>query len=234
MTSPGVVFNNPAPGLNLGGYSATVVSVDDPEGLSRVQVKISVFDGVADHDAAVWARVATAFAGAERGAFFIPDVDDEVLVVFVNGDARLPVVVGSLWNGSAKPPEQLGGSGDSVDRWTITGKAGTKIAIIEESANETRIELKTPGGVTATLKDTDGGAIELEAAGSTITVDTGGVSVKSPGTVSVEASEVTVTSARPMNVKAPMAEFSGVVKCLALDTTTVSGKTYTPGAGNIW
>ena len=48
----------------------------------------------------------------------IPDIDDEVLVSFVNGDPRQPIVIGGLWSGSADVPESLGGGGDSVDRWT--------------------------------------------------------------------------------------------------------------------
>src|SRR5262245_38638526 len=97
-------------------YIAEVVSVQDPENLSRVQVRLPNFDGVADQDAPVWARVAVPFAGDRRGAFMIPDVGDEVLVSFINRDPRFPVVIGGLWNGNAGPPETLGGSGDRVDR----------------------------------------------------------------------------------------------------------------------
>src|SRR4029434_8606413 len=112
-------------------YVAEVVAVQDPDNLSRVQVRLPNFDGVEGQDAAVWARVAVPFAGKNRGAFMWPDVGDEVLGRFMKRDPRMPVVVGGLWNGNAGPPETLGGSGDRIDRWTIVGKAGTRIAIVE-------------------------------------------------------------------------------------------------------
>jgi len=44
-------------------------------------------------------------AGKDRGIFFLPEVDDEVLVAFENGDINQPYVIGSLWNGVDVPPE---------------------------------------------------------------------------------------------------------------------------------
>ena len=217
----------------LASYLAEVVSVQDPEQLSRVQVRLLNFDGVNDQDARIWARVAVPFAGDNRGAFLLPDVGDEVLVSFVNGDSRLPIVVGGLWNGNASPPETLGGSGDRIDRWTLVGKAGTRIAIVEERDGEATISFTTPGEVSGTLTQAQGGKIEFKAAGTTITIDTSGVKVQTPGTAEVQASQVKV-SAGMVTVDAGMSKFSGVVKCDVLQATTVISSTYTPGAGNIW
>jgi uncharacterized protein involved in type VI secretion and phage assembly len=214
-------------------YIAEVVSVQDPENLSRVQVRLPNFDGVADQDAAVWARVAVPFAGSRRGAFMLPDVGDEVLVSFINRDPRFPVVVGGLWNGNAGPPETLGGSGDRIDRWTIVGKAGSRIAIVEESPGQAVISFATPNGVSGELTDKGGGKIEFKGAGTTITVDSSGVSVQTPAKVKVQASQVEVTAGM-VTVDAAMSQFSGIVKCDVLQATTVIASTYTPGAGNIW
>lgn len=228
-TSP---FEIPVEALNS-TFLAEVVSVQDPDSLSRVQVRLFNFDGVDDQDAPIWARVAVPFAGKNRGAFMLPDVGDEVLVSFINHDPRLPVVVGGLWNGDAAPPETLGGAGDRIDRWTIVGKAGTRIAIVEESAGEAKIAFKTPNGVTGELTDSSGGKIEFKAAGTTITVDSGGVSVQTGSKVKVQASQVEVSSGM-VKVDAAMSTFSGMVKCDILQATTVIASTYTPGAGNIW
>lgn len=214
-------------------HFAEVVSVKDPDGLGRVQVRLLAFDGVAGQDAPIWARVAVPFAGNDRGAFLIPDVGDEVLVSFVNADPRLPVVVGGLWNGAAPAPEVLGGDGSRVDRWTLVGKAGTRIAIVEERPGQAAISLTTPGGVKALLTDEGGGKIELEAAGTTITVDSGGVSVQTGAKVQVQASQVDVTAGQ-VSVNAAMSSFSGIVRCDVLQATTVIATTYTPGAGNVW
>ena len=226
------IFEIPA-GVFNASYLAEVVDVNDPLGLARVRVRLLSFDGVGEQDGPVWARVAAPFAGAERGAFMLPDVGDEVVVNFLNGDPRLPVVVGGLWNGAAKPPETLGGAGDRIDRWTIVGKAGTRIAIVEERSGQAQILFETPGGVTGELTDAGGGKIELKAAGTTITVDTNGVSIQTPAKIKAQASQVEI-SAGMVKVDAAMSQFSGVVKCDVLQATTVVATTYTPGAGNIW
>jgi uncharacterized protein involved in type VI secretion and phage assembly len=222
-------FDIATPGVFHATYLGEVTDVQDPESLGRVQIKLLNLEHVNDNSNRIWARVAVPFAGNNRGAFMLPDVGDEVLIQFVNGDARLPIVVGGLWNGSATPPETLGGS--NVDRWTIVGKAGTRIAIVEESSPT--IALTTPGAVSATLTDEGGGKIEIKAAGTTITVDSQGVSVQTPAKVTVQASQVAV-SAGMVKVDAAMSTFSGLVKCDVLQTNTVIASAYTPGAGNIW
>lgn len=230
MPSP---LDTAAPSWLSASTLAEVISVKDPDHLNRVQIRLLSFDGVGDHDGPIWARVAVPFAGGDRGAFLVPDVGDEVLVTFVNGDPRWPVVVGGLWNGNAAGPETLGGSGDRVDRWTIVGKAGTRIAIVEESSGQPTISLTTPAGVSGTLTDTGGGKIEFKGAGTTVTIDTQGVTIQTPSKVSVQASQVQVTAGM-VKVDAAIADFSGVVKCQTLQTTTVISSIYTPGVGNIW
>jgi uncharacterized protein involved in type VI secretion and phage assembly len=210
-------------------HLAEVVSVQDPDRLSRVKIKLLTLDPTGS--AEIWARVAVGFAGDARGAFFIPDVGDEVLVAFLCGDPRFPIVLGGLWNGAASPPETLGG--DRVDRWTITGKAGTRIAIVEAASGQATITLSTPGGVTAELQEAAGGKIELTAAGNTITIDSQGIELQTSGRVSVNASQVQV-SAGTVQVDAGMSSFSGIVRCDVLQATTVVATTYTPGAGNVW
>jgi uncharacterized protein involved in type VI secretion and phage assembly len=210
-------------------HLAQVVSVEDPEGLARVKVKLLTVDG--DGVAEIWARVAVPFAGADRGALFIPDVNDEVLVTFVAGDSRFPVVIGGLWHGSARPPENF--SGNRVDRWTITGKAGTRLAIVEQ-AGEEKIELSTPRGVKGTFTDAGAGSIKFEdTSGNSITLDSQGITLQASAKVKVEASQVEVT-AGIVRVDAGMSTFSGMVRCDVLMTNTVISSTYTPGAGNIW
>jgi uncharacterized protein involved in type VI secretion and phage assembly len=228
-----------APWPMLAGHLATVVSVSDPESLGRVQLRLLSYDGVAEHDAPVWARVAVPFAGADRGAFMIPDVGDEVIVIFVNGDPRFPIVVGSLWNGADRPPEQL--PGDRVDRWTIVGKAGTRIAIVEDGSARETITFETPGGVSGELTDRNGGTIrlqantklELEVAGNTITIDTSSIRIQASSEVSVQAGQVKV-EAGLVTVNAGMSRFSGVVQCDTLIASSVVSSSYTPGAGNVW
>lgn len=221
------------PALHGGSYLARVVSVNDPDSLARVQVRLIGFDGFDQQDAAIWARVAVPFAGNDRGAFFIPDVDNEVLVSFVNGDPRQPIVIGGLWNGRDAVPEQLGGSGDSVDRWTITGKAGTRIAIVEEQSGSETISFTTPGGVSGELTDEGGGKIEFRLGGTTVTYDQQGVTVNTSMNVKVQATMVQI-DASMVTVNAGMSRFNGVVQADTVITNSVISASYTPGAGNIW
>ncbi len=216
-----------------GGHLAEVVSVNDPDQLSRVQVRLLSFDGIGRQDAPIWARVAVPFAGGNRGAFMLPDVGDEVLVTFVNGDARLPVVIGGLWNGSQAAPETLGGGGDSIDRWTIVGKAGTRIAIVEESPGDATISFTTPNGVSGELTDAGGGKIELVMGGTTATIDNQGVTVSTSANVKVQATLVEI-SASMVTVNAGLSKFSGVVQADTVISNSVVSASYTPGAGNIW
>lgn len=210
-----------------------VTAVNDPDGLNRVKLKLLSYDGFDGQDSEQWARVATPFAGNNKGAFMLPDVGDEVLVSFVNGDTRFPVVIGSFWNGSDSAPETLGGSGDSIDRWTIVGKRGTRIAIEEETAGQEKIKLTTPNDMSIELTDQGGGKLECRVAGTTITVDPSGVSIDCPATVSVTATKVEV-SAGMVDVSAGISKFSGVVQCDTLISNAVISSSYTPGAGNIW
>ncbi len=230
-----LVRENSVQMLASAAFLATVASVKDPLSLNRVQVRIYNTDGVNDQDGPVWARVAVPFAGGNRGGFFIPDVGDEVVVVFLAGDPRFPIIVGSLWNGADSAPETLGGSGDSVDRWTITGKAGTRLAIVEDSSGPT-IKFSTPAGLTGTMTDSGGGSIEFTNTSQTsVKIDSSGVTINAPtGTVKITAATEVDVTAPSVSVSAAMSTFSGIVQCQTLIATTVVGTTYTPGAGNVW
>ena len=216
-------------------FLAKVVSVKDPQNRNQVQVRLYNTDAIAGQDGPIWARVAVPFAGGKRGAFFIPDVGDEVVVAFLGGDPRGAVILGSLWNGHDAAPETIGGSGQSVDRWTITGKAGTRIAIVEQPSSSATISFTTPGGLNGTLTDQDGSITFSNTSNTSVRIDSSGVTVNAP-TAQVQvtaASEVTIT-APSVNVNAAMSTFSGMVQCTTLIATTVDSTAYTLGAGNVW
>ncbi|MGZ9006340.1 MAG: phage baseplate assembly protein V, partial [Burkholderiales bacterium] len=71
-------FFERAAGAFSAAQLALVVSLDDPQGLNRVQVRLIAYDGIDGQDMPVWARVVAPFAGNDRGTFFMPDVGDEV------------------------------------------------------------------------------------------------------------------------------------------------------------
>jgi uncharacterized protein involved in type VI secretion and phage assembly len=218
------------PNLYYGGYLAEVVSLDDPENRARVQLRFMNFDGVDGHDGPVWARVAAAFAGDNRGSFLLPDVGDEVLAVFLNGDPRMPIVVAGLWNGSATPPETI--SGGRNRKKVIRSKNGVKLTLDDQDGQEQFI-VETPGAQKITLKDGPGAILIEDSNGNSIKLETTGVTVTTPSKATVNASTVEI-SAGLVTVNAGMSRFSGVVQADTVITNTVISSTYTPGAGNIW
>lgn len=220
----------PLPSLFYGGYLAEVVSLDDPDSAARVQVRLYNFDGVTDHDGPVWARVATPFAGNNRGMFFLPDVGDEVLVTFLNGDPRLPIVVGGLWNGSDTPPESISGGQNRLK--VIRSKNGVKVTLDDQDGQEKFIA-ETPGGQKVTLKDGPGAITIEDSNGNSVKLETAGITITASAKVNVNASQVSV-SAGMVQVDAGLSKFSGVIQCDTLISNTVISSTYTPGAGNIW
>ena len=97
LTPPG----SDASGRILGVVVAIVTNNQDPDGLGRVRLRFPWLDDGAE---SFWARVASPMAGNARGLYFLPEVDDEVLVAFQHGRPEAPVVLGGLWNGKDKPP----------------------------------------------------------------------------------------------------------------------------------
>lgn len=220
------------PGKLYGSYLAEVVSVNDDKRHGRVQVRLLGFDGVGAQNAPIWARVAVPFAGAGRGAFFIPNKGDEVVVQFIHGDPRLPVVIGSVWSGRAQQPEELGGGGEEIDRWTFVGKRGTRVAIVEEASGP-KISLTTPNATESIeIVQQNGGSIEIKTSTSTIRLEAGGVTVTAPK-VKVDAVQVELSAAM-VNVDTPLAKFTGIVQASCFQSPIVAGSLYTPGAGGIW
>jgi len=208
-----------------GPQTVTVTDVRDPEGLGRVQVTIPVFKA-----SAVWARVATLMAGNQRGTWFIPDVNDEVLVAFEAGDPRKPYVIGALWNGKDRPPTAMDGAG-SNNLKEIRTRSGVRITFNDAQGIETLV-LETPGGQKVQLNG-GGKAIYIEDGnGNSVNLDAAGITINAAARVAVNCSTAQI-NAGMLEVNAGMAKFSGVVQCDTLITNSTISASYTPGAGNI-
>lgn len=176
-------------GRVYGVVTGVVTNNQDPDGLGRVKVQ---FPWLSDGDESAWARLAVPMAGPDAGTYFLPEVDDEVLVAFEHGDVRFPYVLGSMWGGGgAQPPE------DNAD-----GKNAKKL-------------IRSRSGLTITLDDTDGGeqiviadkdgktTITVDAAKRSIAIEADEVSVKAAtGKLALEGSEVEISSQGKLNVKA--------------------------------
>ncbi|HEX8281810.1 MAG TPA: phage baseplate assembly protein V [Pyrinomonadaceae bacterium] len=214
-----------------GAYPATVTDVRDPDSQGRVKVRLPWMPDNEGGGYDVWARLATMMAGANRGTWFIPDVGDEVLVVFEGGDARRPYVVGALWNGKDSPPEQMDGAGNNYKK-SITSRRDIRITLDDTEGGET-LTLKTPMGQTIEMKD-GGITIEIkDVSGNSVKLEPSGITVTAAAQVKVQCATMEV-SAGMVTVNAGMSKFSGVVQCDTLISNAVISASYTPGAGNIW
>lgn len=219
-------------GRFYGAYPAVVRDVKDPDGLGRVKVALPWSPDGSGGSYEAWARVATLMAGRNRGSWFVPDVDDEVLVVFMAGDVRQPAVVGGLWNGVDTPPAQMDGGGQNYLK-ALRSRNGVKITLDDHDGQEQLI-LETPGGQKVTLRDGPG-QIELQDSnGNSVKLEAAGVTVTTSAKVTVNAGASVEINAATVTVNAAMATFSGVVQATTVIATSVVGTTYTPGAGNIW
>jgi uncharacterized protein involved in type VI secretion and phage assembly len=116
------------PGL----YTALVTNNKDPENQGRVKVK---FPQIAEGNESNWAPVASVGAGAQRGLFVLPEVNDEVLVGFLHGDINYPVVLAGLWNGKDKPPDTTP-TASTVDVRTFKSRKGHFLRITDEDGKE--------------------------------------------------------------------------------------------------
>ena len=159
-----------------GVVTGQVVSMDDPDQQGRVQVSFPYLGG---HNQSSWAPVATLMAGGGRGAWFMPELGDEVLVAFNQDDVAHPHIIGFLWNGKDSPP--------SPDR---------HLRVIR-SVNGHEIRLYDPP-----VEDGDSGHIRMQFARGDGTVNVVEISnttitIRSDSAISIEAPTVTINQ-RPV------------------------------------
>lgn len=207
----------------FGVYPAVVTDNIDPDGNGRILVRLPWLSK--DTSFEVWARLATLMAGNNRGTWFVPDVDDEVLVAFESGDPRAPCVIGSLWNGHDTPPVYMDNMNSTRQ---ICTRSGIKITLNDEDG---MIKLETPGGRRLTLKDT--GTITIEDdIGNKIEAGNAGISISTSSRLKLTGNSIEIVAGY-LEVNTSTAKFSGIVQSDTLITNSVVSSSYTPGAGNI-
>lgn len=183
-----------------GVATGIVTDNKDPERLGRVKITFPWRD---DTEESYWARIATTMAGAGRGTYFLPEIGDEVLVAFEDGDIHYPFVLGALWNGEEKPPEDNADGKNDVRK--IRSRSGHEITLNDSTAGN--LEIKTKGGHTILLDDSSGSekiriadrtknneikfdsnqnSIDISSA-ATVNVESTLINLKGKGNVSVEA-----------------------------------------------
>jgi phage baseplate assembly protein V len=186
---------------------AVVTNNKDPDGLGRVKTSLP---WMADQIESDWARVVTPMAGPDRGVYFLPEVDDEVLVAFEHGNPDTPYVLGGLWNGQDKPPQSNDDGKNNVR--AITSRSGSvirfddskddpKIEIIDASAKNT-IVIHTKDNSMTIAADGD---VTIQSSNGKLKLTGNGVEITSTSTVKIEAGQsMEVKSSGQLNVKGTM------------------------------
>lgn len=228
----------PFPGASaqrlFGVYPAIVHDVKGAHRQGTIEIELPWLPSDDVTGARVKARLATMMAGSGRGTWFIPEPRDEVLVSFIGGDPRHPVVVGALWNGQDTPPETMDADGRNHVR-SITSESGHKV-VLDDTPNQEKVELSTKSGHKLTLDDAAGGTVTLtHNNGAKVVIDSQGtVTITANQQLKVTAPSGVKITAAQVQVDAALAKFSGVVQCAVLNTNLVRSSVYTPGAGNVW
>ena len=178
---------------------ATVIDNVDCMGEARVQLRLAWLPGYEP-----WARVATPMAGMGRGAFFIPQIGDEVMVAFNQGDVREPYVIGSLWNTIDRPPALA--PSDAITKRSIRTPFGQEVTFDEATQSVT---IRNTTQHTLSLDPTQA---QLATGLASVTLDVAG--------------NVTITAIKELTLQANMININGgKVNINAVNGATVNGGT---------
>jgi uncharacterized protein involved in type VI secretion and phage assembly len=139
-------------------------------------------------------------AGNDRGAYFLPEVGDEVLVAFEHGSVDHPFVIGALWNGTDTAPES-NANGENNHR-TIRSRSGHVVRLNDAAGGET-IEIIDKTGNQQVVIDSAANTIRIEAQGDiTITSSSGKLTMSAVGIELDSKADVKVEAAASMDMKA--------------------------------
>jgi phage baseplate assembly protein V len=161
-----------------GVVEALVVDVIDPDKEAKVKIQFPWFD---DEMVTEYCRVRQSYAGNGFGTVFVPEKGTEVLVAFIHGDMRMPVILGGLYNGKDKPPTHRQ---KDKDQKMIRTKAGHELVFDD---HDKKVTLKSNAGLTlelddtgkkVTLKTASGQSVVLDGSSSMITIQATNVAVK--------------------------------------------------------
>ena len=196
--------------IEAGGTSKTLATISgivtdnkDPDGLGRVKVRLPWLS--ADEESA-WARIATLFAGKERGAFFLPEVDDEVLVAFEHGDPRAPYVLGGLWNGKDVPPDT--NANGKNDKRLLTSRSGLRI-LLDDTSGAEKVEIADKNGELTVTIDvagkkvtlSSGGDVEISAPQGKVAISGQSIALEASGQAGIKASGTLDVQGQTVNIK---------------------------------
>lgn len=187
-----------APGVR-GLQVGKVMKLDaDPGAEHRVQVSTPV---PAPETDGVWARLLGSYASGGFGAFFVPEVGDEVVLGFFDGDPAHPVILGSLYSSSRPPPYELAAGNDTK---AIVTRCRSKIEFDEA---DKVITVVTPANNRLVLDDKDKSILVMDETGNQVRLTTSGIEISSPKDIRITAQgSITMQAKQAVTVKSETAD----------------------------
>lgn len=178
---------------------AVVRANDDPDQRGRIRVEYPWFFAESAQTPSEWARICFPYASSGSGAWMLPEIGDEVLVLFENGDLEHPIVLGTLYSEKNKPPKS-GRTGDLNDNNKndlkfIRTRAG-HLLCFDDSDGDGGIVLKDKDNRRFEIKS-KGKKIEIaDAAENRITIEESTITVrhKSGDEIKLKGGEVVIQS----------------------------------------
>lgn len=166
------------PGVN-GLQIGVVKKLDaDPEGQYKIQVSVPVLQSETD---GVWARLASFYGSSGLGAFFVPEIGDEVVLGYFNNDPSYPVVLGSLYSSNRKPPYEL--TADNFIKAIVT-RSKLKLEFDDEKKI---ITLITPGNNKIVISDDQKSILLQDQNSNKIELNSSGIIIDSPKDIKISA-----------------------------------------------
>lgn len=164
----------------------------DPDGEGRVLVRIPV---IHKDDDGAWCRISSLDAGKDRGMFFMPEINDEVIIGFINNDPRHGVVLGML--NSSKLPAAITPSDDNHEKG-YTSRSKMKIIFNDDKKS---ISIETPGGNKMIITEEDKKIHLEDQNGNKITMNEDGISIESSKDLKMKASGDVKIEGTNINIK---------------------------------
>jgi phage baseplate assembly protein gpV len=167
---------NTISGLQIG----VVVQIEeDPNKEFRIKVRIPA---LSEKGEGIWARLATLNASKEMGSYFIPSVDDEVILGCLGNNPDTPIILGSLYSSAKSMPFPV--KKENYLKGFVT-KEGTKVILDDEKKS---IELSTKKGNKLLISDDEKGFILEDENKNKITMNKDGITIESSKDFIVKAS----------------------------------------------
>jgi Rhs element Vgr protein len=162
-------------------HSGKVKKIDeDPDSGFRILLDLPLFD---NKKQGIWSRLANFYSTKGAGAFFLPEIGDEVIVGFINDDPRYPVILGSLYSKGVKPFAELKPNNKNSHK-AIVSKSELRMVFNDE---DKILTLTTPGKNLIEFSDKDKKITISDQNKNTIVMSNAGIELKSAGTISIDA-----------------------------------------------